>query len=1017
MVEVLSRGAGLRLPAVVAVLAGLIVFVGILLRRVEGRVGFLWLSVLWFGLVVYSGYFYFTSDTQALTIFKVSLSAWLGPILAIVGLILAWNFWQRRRYPLAAKILSALAFFILLLAVVMSWIQRESLEGSFWGPAFLSGLPLFLRPGILALGLAFPLSAAAAVIALLTVKPSTKGKFRRFGIPLLLLAFLGTVLGAKLLARQGVELPLVGSWLRESVFGVTTVDPDIASLNLKIERGEKGGDKDKESYLQVAASASVPKGKGRESRLMVRNAEGRSWAGVWEDGLTLSRGDKPISQAKVSLEAARLGQSKHLYVLLHLPSLAQPTVKELVSSGIFRLARLLRGSDRLHVAGAGALQTLLPAEPKEWEAPLNKALTAGSVDWNQAIPAAMKKLSAESGLKQILVVAEGNALPPATNRGSWVEQARKNKIAMDFVVLGGAPGGEEGIYRAADISGLGFQMLSAASATFGQYVLQFPSLAPLPRILLSRDPKGAVALTGGKMAFTVQAQDPSLIQSLQLKVDEEKPIDLEKQLAQTLDLDRLKIKPGMHRFALLLTTSTGDVVGESFTAEYVARKPLKFAKPMDRDTLSGAINVLLAPGKIQGLETGVIDLLVDGTKLGSATASPYLIPLDTATLSEGEHTLQAVQTFVGGSTETAQIQVKVSQQVPPVKIVRPSMGEYLSNLAEIEAQIGGGLFEQVQKVEFFVDGEWVGESLQAPYRFLWANYAFPAGSYFVQARAILNSQATASDAVEVALGQGDLVIQADPTVSAAGTLFPENVEVLVDASARLKEPSGSAIKMDLAKFALSELIQGLPPNVRLLARTFGGGRGSSRQNCLGSALLKKPAAELSWLEAGGAAPLAYGLSQLAEDLKKAQGSRVALLITDGWDQCGEDPLAVAAALAKQKLRLHIIYFAGVDPATESLLKKLAEVMGGRVYRVSREEELAKALRDAIQVSFSLYDYKNSLVLSRPLSREAWVVRSGNYRLEIDTSPILAQEKFVIPTGSRKVFTVLSQDGKYQLKEE
>ncbi len=1016
--EVLSRGVGLRLAVIVATGAGLLLLLLMFLRRVEGRIGFLWMAVIWFGLVTYSGFYFYTSDPEALTLLKFSLSELLGWILLTVGLILTWNLWQRRRYPLPSKILAAAAFLILLLATFAALLLGTGLEGSFWGPGFLSGLPLFLKPGILALGLAFPIFFLAVLISLLLVKPSSKGSFRRFGIPLLILALLGTTLGSRLLARQGIELPLIGGWLGESFFGMTQVDPVTSAVQLKVETGKKNVGKEKEWHLEVAASRSVGKGKERESWLMVKNMEGRSLAGSMGDNLLFSRGDKPIKGGKATLQPSRMGDRKSIYALLSLASLDQPTVKIMTASALMHIARQLGSGDRLYVAGGGGMQTLTESNEAEWETLLGKALTAAPVDLAQSIPGALKKLSQDDASRQLMVVAEDRALPAAELRQGLNAQAKTNKAALNFIALGPASATPES-YQAADISGLGFEMLAAAAETLGQYILQFPNLIPLPRIQLARNPAGLVDLSAGKIAFSVLASDPAAVGLIQLKVDDEKPVDLGIELNQSLDLSRFKVKPGEHRFSILINTPTGDVVSESFSGQYVTRRPLRFARPMDRDTLSGAVNVFLSPGKVQGAESGSIEVLADGVKIGGATADPYLIPLDTKSLGEGDHNLQAIQTFPDGSTETAQIQVKINQQVPQVKIVRPSIGEYLSNLAEIEAQIGGGLFEQVQKVEFLVDGEWIGESVQAPYRFLWSNNTFPAGKYFVQVRATLSSQAFSSDAVEIQLGQGEVVVQADPASGASGMLFPDNVEVLLDASASMNEPMGASFKIDLAKFALSELLQGLPQNVRLQSRVFGGESYSSQENCGDSTLLKKPASELTGVQARGTAPLAQNLKMLAQDLKKAQGSRVALLITDGWDKCGEDPLEVAATLAKQtqKIRLHIIYFADVDPATESLLKKLAELLGGQVNRVGSQDEIARAIRDSTQVSFSLYDFKNTPVLSQPLNAQPFVVRAGDYRLEIDTAPPLARDKVVIPTGSRKTFTVIPQNGNYELREE
>ncbi len=1016
LVEALTRGPGLRLPAILATGLGALALGAMLFRRMEGRVGFLWIAVAWFGLVAYSGIYFLTSDSESLHFAGASLGTLMAVILGAIGLIIALTLVQKRRVPLLSKILAGVGLLILLVASVISLIQGQPMEDSLWGPGFLNNLPPYLRPGVLALAISFPLFALAVLIALILVKESTRGKFRTIGIPLLLLSLLGILLGTKLLVRQGIEVPIVGRLFPETYSGLTLLDPSSSAVRLQI--GDPG--KSDAFYLETAASRSRLKGNTREARLMVRNLEGRDLAADLSPWLTLSRGDKNLKGVKVELQRSLLGEGHNIGIILDLPSLANPEVKAAMAAALYRLADQMRGSDQLWISSAAGQQSFSSSDRGAWESQINKVLVPGSAEVGQLFSSVLKKLAGEAGIRQLIYVGDAASLPPASLRQSWKSEADKNKAALSVVALG--PGNLEGdgLYQAQDATALGFELLSASAESLGQYQLFFPNLPPLPKISLVRDQSGQVSMAGGKIDFSILAPDPSAIRSLQLQVDQDKPIELgTAQLNQSVDLMKIKIKPGTHRFALLLTTTSSDTVSEIFQTSVVTRKPLRFVKPLDKDTIAGVTNVSFSPGRVQGLEIGSVDLLLDGVKTGGATAEPYLIPVNTAALSEGEHTFQAIQTFSDGSTETAQLQVRVNQQVPQVKLVRPSPGEYLSNLAELEAQIGGGLFEQVQKVEFFVDGEWVGESLQAPYRFLWANNTFPSGKYFVQAKALLNSQATTTDAVEIQLGHGEVVVQADASVSPSGMLYPENVEALLDASAGMNEPIGQAIKLDLAKYALSELLQGLPGNVKFGTRVFGGQKDSSQKNCTDSTLLKKPASQLGALQARGTRPLAYNLKLLGQDLKKASGSRVAFLITDGWELCGEDPLEVASQLAKQseKLRLNILYFSDIDPSSESLLKKLAEVMGGRAFKISRSADLGDALREAMQVSFTLFDFKNAEVASQPLSANPLSLRSGEYRLEIGTAPAMSKQNVVIPTGGRKTFTIVSENGGYQLKEE
>lgn len=1020
LVEVLRQGAALRLPAIVAVAFSLLCLGGALLRRWEGRTAFLGTVLAWFGLVSYAGFRFYTSDPESLHFFKLPLDTWLGPFLIVASGVVAWILFTTKRVGFIPKLLALLAWLVIAIAAALALIAGLKFEDGIWGPAALAKLPLLLRPGVLALGFAFPLAGLGVLLALLFHPRAEGSLLRRGGWVLLGIAALGTALGVKLLDRQGLELPLLGRLAKQDFFGATLLDPATSPIRVQVFNAKPSFGKAGWMHLSVAASRSRPQGKGRQAFLMVRNQEGRSFAPGVPEHLVLERGDKALKGVKASVETSRLGQERQIALLVNLPSLVETQVKSSLTGAILELARHLRGHDRLHVVGPAAAETLQAGEATAWPKQIAKALQGGAGAGGDPMSQAFKKLSGAKGLKQVILVTDAPKLPTAEQRDAAAAEAKKQQAAFSILALGAVESPGDSVYAAPTPASLGFELLSAAAESLGEVAVSFPQLAPLPRLKWAKDAEGKPVFQAGKLSFEVVAQDSGLIQSLQLKVDDEKPIDLEKSLLQqSVDLGALKVKPGPHRLTLLLATQEGDLVAETVEVQYVAKKPLRFVKPMDKDTVAGNFNVLLSVGRSQGVETQSVDLLVDGTKIGQSTSPPFQIPFNSASLPDGEHTLQAVQTYTDGTSESAQIQVNVNQQVPQVQILRPGIGEYLSNLAEIEAQVGGGLFEQVQKVEFLVDGEWIGESLQAPYRLLWSNSAFPAGAYFIQARAYLNSQATTTDAVQVQLGQGEIVVQADPGLSPTGMLFPDNVEVLLDASVGMKDAVGQALKIDLAKAAISGLVQALPQNVRLNARVLGASQLAGQGYCEDVKPLKNPSAELEVLQAQGTLPLARSLELLEKDLKKSQGSRVGLLIANHWDQCGGDPIAVATRLAKQseRLRLHVIYFSDVDPTTESLLKRLAEVMGGRTFKVSRAEDLQVAIRDAVQVSFSLYDYKNTPVLEMPLSQNPFAVRAGEYRLEIDTSPPIVKSNVLIPTGARKTFTVLHRDGKYELRDE
>lgn len=1019
LLEALRSGGALRLPALILTAFSGLCLAGNLLKRLDSQKVFLWVSVAWFAYVSYAGYYFYTSYLTYFLNFK--LSSLMGPFLVLAGAIVTLILLGTKKFSFLWKIPALVGWFLISVAFFFNLIRGESFEGGLWGPAIFANSPLWIRPGVLALGLAFPLMGLSVILKVLFSKEPGGGLIRGKGLGLLLLCILGSLLGSKLLSRQGMTVPLLGELTSDNYYGSTFLDPQQSSIRLTVSNQKGKVVKEWVSRLEVAASLSKPKGKGQESYLMVRNMEGRPYAdSKLGQSIKLWRGEHRLKGGKARLVSTRIGQPRHLAILVNLPSLEKSQVKTSLVSALFHLARQMDQSDRLYLLSGAGGYVLSKSQEENWKKGLDKVLAPKSAALGELYSAALKKLSGLKGLRQIILIGNANNLPDVAGQKELQAQSQKTKIPISFLGLGPGFSNSTQIYRAEFPAALGMELLSAAALSFGDYTLQFPKLPPLPQIILSRNSEGKVVVQGGKILFEIKTDNPQEIAALTFRVDNEKPIDLDpKTLRQILDLSKWKLKPGLHQFGIQLVTQAEDVVFEYFEAHYVTQKPLQFVKPLDKDSISKVLNVMFAPGRIQGLTTRSIELFSDGEQIGIATAEPYLVSLNTTDMATGEHTLQAIQTFSDGNTETVQIKVQVNPQLPQFEIVRPTNGEFLSNLAEIEAEVGGGLFQQVEKVEYLVDGEWVGESLSAPFRYLWSNPNFPAGKYFIQARAHLNNQAMVTDAVRVQLAQAEVVVQADPQQSPAGSLFPENVEVLMDASVTMNESLGKALKIDLAKYALSELVLALPQNVNLMTRVYGAKSHVAERNCEDSYRLKNAGKQLGTLSAKGTSPLAYALGQMGRDLSKVKGSRIGLLITDGWDLCGEDPLVVAQKFAKKKdrLRLHVIYFNDTDPTSESLLKRLAEVTGGRVYKVSRQEGLIEATRDAIQVNFSLYDFKNTAVVEQPLSKHPFYVRSGEYRLEIDTVPPIRREGLSLVTGVQKSFTVTRGDEGYQLNEE
>ena len=105
---------------------------------------------------------------------------------------------------------------------------------------------------------------------------------------------------------------------------------------------------------------------------------------------------------------------------------------------------------------------------------------------------------------------------------------------------------------------------------------------------------------------------------------------------------------------------------------------IAITSPAAGATLSGNVNVTAAASDSVGLAT--VQFRVDGGNVGaSLTAAPYAYTLNTATLSNGSHTISAVATdTVGNSATSANVAVTVNNTTTPqtfsISDVDPSGG-------------------------------------------------------------------------------------------------------------------------------------------------------------------------------------------------------------------------------------------------------------------------------------------------------------------------------------------------------
>jgi Mg-chelatase subunit ChlD len=222
------------------------------------------------------------------------------------------------------------------------------------------------------------------------------------------------------------------------------------------------------------------------------------------------------------------------------------------------------------------------------------------------------------------------------------------------------------------------------------------------------------------------------------------------------------------------------------------------------------------------------------------------------------------------------------------------------------------------------------------------------------------------------------------------------VEIVVDASRSMWGRMDGRPKMVVAKDTLQEVSHWFPEDLSLALRAYGSASPSESNDCADSALLvpfgeqnREPIrAAIANLRPLGQTPIAYALNQAARDFGNLDDDLGVVLVSDGIESCGGNPVQAARDLREQGITVHVIGFGlgatgGGDAAG---LQAIADASGGRYVTAGSAEELRAALAETVATSFSVLR-GNTVVASGSLGTEETVyLPEGDYRVELHSSP-------------------------------
>ena len=228
----------------------------------------------------------------------------------------------------------------------------------------------------------------------------------------------------------------------------------------------------------------------------------------------------------------------------------------------------------------------------------------------------------------------------------------------------------------------------------------------------------------------------------------------------------------------------------------------------------------------------------------------------------------------------------------------------------------------------------------------------------------------------------------------AVSLNDRSVQIVVDASRSMWGQIDGVSKMQIAKETLEDVSYGLPTDLNLSLRAYGSTSASESNNCADSSLLV-PFSEMNrdhirraiaGLKPTGQTPIAYALQQAGRDFGMLDSDRAIVLVSDGIESCGGDPVMAARNLREQGIVVHLIGFGLGGEQDTASLRAVANASGGRYVTASSAEELQAALAQTVATSFSVYDGYTEVASGSLGSSDIFLLPEGDYRVELHSSP-------------------------------
>ena len=390
---------------------------------------------------------------------------------------------------------------------------------------------------------------------------------------------------------------------------------------------------------------------------------------------------------------------------------------------------------------------------------------------------------------------------------------------------------------------------------------------------------------------------------------------------------------------------------------------------LERNGRPGSSRVIMLFTDGMSNKNKAYDAAVEGTKRGITIQTLML-----GSSSQGTKILDTIAWATGGSF----LRVANPEKLPEAFLNLRTTGVdsvtlSVNGAAPVPAKLAGGTFSANLPIE-------IGENQIVA-------FATSLDGETKETSITVNARDASCGALEVtALNDGR------PAVS----LNDRSVQIVVDASRSMWGQIDGVSKMQITKETLEDVSYWLPADVDLALRAYGNTSAVESNNCADSSLLV-PFSELNrdpirraiaGLKPTGQTPIAYALNQAGRDFGMLDSDRAIVLVSDGIESCGGDPVQAARDLREQGIITHLIGFGMGNAKDEDAasLRAVANASGGRYVTASSAAELKAALAQTVTTAFSVYQGNTEVATGSLGSADMMLLPEGDYRVQLHSSP-------------------------------